>query len=482
MANSKRSKRRQPGRPSTLTYVLRVRDLLHGYVHLTELEVQVVNHPLFQRLRHVRQNDVAFFVYPSLNTSRFEHSLGCAFVAGKMASNLVRSPSWDDYQQAVSVDTDTFEQICRLYALLHDVGHLPLSHLFELAFDDYVLSKSPNTHLMAYCEEWFGVPGFSKLHEACGHSVALKILGDINAPAAIRGPVLHLVANKRLNANDPLLPIKLLVDSEIDADRIDSTARDGLLAGGEYGTFDIERLCSSVYVLPHREGWCLGYSQKAVGPIEGLLLDRLRTHTRIHFHHRVAVMKSAARLLISSLLQQGRITKDSFCVDDVGAMSLRDDVWLWSMLRDMETVNDASTAARGLLLRREKQGVGLLWKRRSKYGEWQEKLKAAARVREIDTSRFGREYETWLSERLGCRVLVLWLRFNPIGKDAVSLTSDDGGKVLDELLAVSPLVASLEEMWQKEPQYYVILVGHEGGVTDKERGAWLEGTREWLSR
>src|SRR5712692_126450 len=97
--------------PSSLHYVLRVRDLVHGFVYLTDLEVKVVNHPLFQRLRHVRQNDVAAHVYPSLNTSRFEHSLGCAHVSGKMALNLLHSPAWDAYQHDVQLDEREFEQV-----------------------------------------------------------------------------------------------------------------------------------------------------------------------------------------------------------------------------------------------------------------------------------------------------------------------------------------------------------------------------------
>jgi hypothetical protein len=61
-----------------LSYHVSIRDLLHGSVALTSFEVAVVNHCFFQRLRTIRQNDVASFVYPSLNVTRFEHSLGTA--------------------------------------------------------------------------------------------------------------------------------------------------------------------------------------------------------------------------------------------------------------------------------------------------------------------------------------------------------------------------------------------------------------------
>ena len=143
---------------SALQYELRIRDLVHGFVYLTSLEVRVINHPLFQRLRQVRQNDVAYTVYPSLNTSRFEHSLGCASVAGRMAINIVRSRQWGAYERELKLDQADFEQLCRLYALLHDVGHLPLSHLFEIALEDWAGTKSIAS-IVSLAQDWFGGQG-----------------------------------------------------------------------------------------------------------------------------------------------------------------------------------------------------------------------------------------------------------------------------------------------------------------------------------
>lgn len=75
-----------------LQYTLRIRDLVHGTILFTELEQRIIDHIFFQRLRQIRQNDVAFIVYPSLNTSRFEHALGTCRVAGMMAEHLTQSP------------------------------------------------------------------------------------------------------------------------------------------------------------------------------------------------------------------------------------------------------------------------------------------------------------------------------------------------------------------------------------------------------
>src|SRR3989338_2299066 len=208
-----------------LDYVLRIRDLVHGTILFTKEEATLINHPYFQRLRHIRQNDVAFYVYPSMNTSRFEHTLGVCRVAGMMAETLTKSPKWRDYKRELKRKTGIgtekeFVELCRFYALLHDIGHFPLSHLFEYAMEDWA---EDYTQII---EEWTGVRGFKKLHEALG----------------------AVIAKKDFPPTDPLYVAKSVIDSPIDADRIDFTQRDGILAGGDYGHYDTRRLCDSVFI------------------------------------------------------------------------------------------------------------------------------------------------------------------------------------------------------------------------------------------
>jgi HD superfamily phosphohydrolase len=456
---------------------MRIRDLVHGFVYLTELEVHAINHPLFQRLRHIRQNDVAASVYPSLNTSRFEHSIGCTHVAGKMAANLVRSPKWREYKDEVGLARNDFEQVCRLYALLHDLGHLPLSHLFELAFEKH----AGNVPLPKLCKEWFGGEGFTKLHEACGYAAAQRLLKDINAPTPVSNPVLYLMRNKVVSRGDSLRPIKLLIDSEIDADRIDSTRRDGQLAGGEYGSYDIERLCSAVFLTRCRKEWRLAYSHKALGSMESLLLDRYRTHTWIHFHHQVVAMKIAVRELIGRLLGEGIISAKSFPTDDPRTMCLRDDVWLWSLLRDMPipSSDKALVAVRDVAIYRDmKPNLMLLWKHRSQYTHWRDRVLEASQKRTI--TKFNSQYEDVVSKKLGVKVLCLWLSFGPTGNNAVPLTSENGDDDLGDLMDSSALIRSLSGVWAHEPQGYVALFGEIPKDTDSVREAWVQATAEWL--
>ncbi|HEC30493.1 MAG TPA: HD domain-containing protein, partial [Candidatus Yonathbacteria bacterium] len=361
-----------------LQYTLRVRDLVHGTILFTALEQKIINHPLFQRLRQIRQNDVAFYVYPSLNTSRFEHVLGTCRVAGMMAENLTKSPKWRTYARELKAQTgvaskEEFVELARLYALLHDIGHLPLSHLFEMA-----VGSSQEV-----AKEWTNVQGFSKLHEAFGAVIVRRLIEDIVFPEDIKRALLCLMTEKSFSLENPLSVVKALIDAEIDADRIDFVRRDGLLAGGEYGNYDIRRLCDCVFIERDERGWLVAYSESAITSMEALLLDRYRTHVWIHFHHQVVAMKMLVRHLINKACEAGAISKKHFSIARIEEFAMRDDVWLWNVLRGMEACDELTHMIQRAVFFREKSNVVNLWKNRPAYHELREKVMRKARTTDL---------------------------------------------------------------------------------------------------
>lgn len=319
--------------------------------------------------------------------------------------------------------------------------------------------------------------GFSKLHEACGSSVAGALLDGV--PPAVADKVRALTSQKRLASGDFLRPLKLLVDSEIDADRIDATARDGLLAGREYGTFDGDRIATSVRLRKTASEWGLAYSDKALSSMEALLLDRYRTHTWIHFHHRVVAMKVAATEVVGQMLMDSVITKDDFQVGSE-SMPLRDDTWLWSKIREWEPSSDAARAAKRALLFRDNSQVTLLWKNRADYEQVQNTLRDASGKREIGSSELGRKYEQELEKRLGVKAVCFWLSFKPVGADVVPVVSE-AGEPRRDLLGLSPLAGMLSQVWRGEPQYFVVLLGKYSGSFQEIRQRWIDETVRWLN-
>ena len=78
-----------------LTSVAEIRDPVHGYVKVTEIERELIDSPFIQRLRRIHQLAGAYLVYPGAIHTRFEHVVGAMHVAGQIAEALVAANHLD---------------------------------------------------------------------------------------------------------------------------------------------------------------------------------------------------------------------------------------------------------------------------------------------------------------------------------------------------------------------------------------------------
>lgn len=104
-----------------------INDPIWGPIELDPLCMRIINTPQFQRLRNIKQLGGCSFVYPGACHSRFEHSIGTAYLARMIGEEL---------QKKHTEDTITNDEILCLEVagLCHDLGHGPFSHLFDQQF------------------------------------------------------------------------------------------------------------------------------------------------------------------------------------------------------------------------------------------------------------------------------------------------------------------------------------------------------------
>jgi hypothetical protein len=99
-----------------------------GDVLLTELERRIVDTKDFQRLRRVRQLGTVCFVYPTALHTRFDHCLGALAMADRMVMQIRNNTaSLPEEKDIPELD----RAITRIYALLHDIPHVPFGHTIE---------------------------------------------------------------------------------------------------------------------------------------------------------------------------------------------------------------------------------------------------------------------------------------------------------------------------------------------------------------
>ncbi|MGP4029954.1 protein kinase domain-containing protein [Actinomadura sp. 3N407] len=100
-----------------------IRDAVHGDVWLTDYEYRILATPQMQRLQHIKQLGLTDLVYPGATHSRLSHSIGCVARVEQMLRTL-------EDRSGVRVDQD-LRMAARLYALTHDVLHIPFGHTLE---------------------------------------------------------------------------------------------------------------------------------------------------------------------------------------------------------------------------------------------------------------------------------------------------------------------------------------------------------------
>ena len=239
-----------------------IRDPIHGFIALSQQEVNLINTRAFQRLRRIRQLAMAFLVYPGTLHTRFDHSIGVMHIAGRICDRLKR--------------TDKEREQVRLAALLHDIGHGPFSHVSEHLLDKHVPKP----------EE--GGPVLEKIHE----KITVDIVENDSEIRKIlsceeRQFVIEMIEGKTTRDFQ-----RDIISSDLDADKMDYLLRDSYFAGVKYGTYDLEKIIESCRVDRRGNESYLAISSKGIHALEQLLLAKQHMTQQV-YHHRVRSISDA---------------------------------------------------------------------------------------------------------------------------------------------------------------------------------------------
>ncbi|AYV79517.1 MAG: HD phosphohydrolase domain-containing protein [Faunusvirus sp.] len=127
---------------STIRKSKMINDTVHGYIELEPYLMDIIDTPVFQRLRNIKQLGVCYYVFPGASHNRFEHSIGVSYLAGLFINNIRKNQPQLDI-------SDNDVKLIKIAGLVHDLGHACFSHFFDNIF----LPKSakydqtnPNNH------------------------------------------------------------------------------------------------------------------------------------------------------------------------------------------------------------------------------------------------------------------------------------------------------------------------------------------------
>ena len=262
-------------------------DPIHDFIRIYDHELAIIDNPIFQRLRRIRQLSGAHLTYPSAQHTRFEHSLGVLHIASQAGQAL---------KEKGILKQDQIE-ILRLAGLLHDIGHGPFSHLFEEIIQQKKIS-----------------------HEDFGKNIILKsTIGDTLSKNGFDKKTITKIAfgdSKYQYMNE-------IVSGALSADMMDYLLRDGYFTGAEHAKIDHKRLTQSLDV--HKKK--LALERSALYSFESMMHSRYQMFKAVYFHKTV---RAAEVMLLEALrLSDDEFGFTSFNIDEYTKLT---DEYVLSML------------------------------------------------------------------------------------------------------------------------------------------------------
>jgi HD superfamily phosphohydrolase len=266
-----------------------LRDPVHGLVAFEGDEESIVERlidaPEVQRLRRIRQLGVASVAFPGAEHSRFAHAVGAAFV---MKLLLVRLRTIGGVLPEDQRVTRERAREALAAALLHDVGHGPLSHLFENA-----------------------IPG-TPAHETWTERIVMDPSTGVHRELARIDPDLPPRVVDLVHGRHDLPYLAKAVSGELDVDRCDYLLRDAHSTGVRYGLYDLDWLLRSLCFAPRDDrarGPALAIDgAKGLPAIEAFITARLFMFQQVYQHKATRAAEWMIRTILGRavhVLRQG---------------------------------------------------------------------------------------------------------------------------------------------------------------------------------
>jgi hypothetical protein len=265
-----------------------LRDPVHGLLAFESDEASIVPRLLaareVQRLRRIKQLGVTSLAFPGAEHTRFAHALGAAHVMIRLLCRLRDIHESLPFWQRVSSDR---AQDAIAAALLHDVGHGPLSHLFESALP--------------------GVPH----HEEWSSRILLEPDTDVHRVLAEGDPGRPARVAELIHGRHELPYLARAVSGTVDVDRCDYLLRDAHATGVRYGEFDLDWLLRGLRFGhpsdPSAAPPLAIDGNKGLVAVEEFVLSRLFMFQQVYFHKST---RAAEFMIRSALALAGKVLLD----------------------------------------------------------------------------------------------------------------------------------------------------------------------------
>lgn len=239
-----------------------INDPVFGFIKIPRgVLLNIVRHPLMQRLTRIKQLGLASVVYPGAQHTRFQHSIG--------AFHLVSEAVFSLQQKGIFI-FDSEAEAVEAAILMHDIGHGPFSHVLE------------NTLISGISHEEISLLMMEQMNREMNGALTLSI---------------SIFKNEY-----PKRFLHQLISSQLDMDRLDYLSRDSFFTGVSEGNIGSARIIKMLDVVD--DG--LVVDHKGIYSIESYLIARRLMYWQVYLH-KTAVACEA--MLINVLRRAKQLTR-----------------------------------------------------------------------------------------------------------------------------------------------------------------------------
>ena len=239
-----------------------INDPVFGFIKIPRGPLlNIVKHPLFQRLTRIKQLGLASVVYPGAQHTRFQHSLGAFHLMSEAVQSLSQKGIFFFDSEAEAVEAAI---------LMHDIGHGPFSHVLE------------NT----------------LIHGVSHEDISLMMMDQINQE--MNGQL--NLAIKIFKDEYPKRFLHQLISSQLDMDRLDYLRRDSFFTGVTEGNIGSARIIKMLNVVDDR----LVVEQKGIYSIENYLTTRRLMYWQVYLHKATVAYE---KVLVNVLLRAKHLAR-----------------------------------------------------------------------------------------------------------------------------------------------------------------------------
>lgn len=240
-----------------------INDPVHGFIKIPQgLLLDIIQHPLMQRLTRIKQLGMSSFVYPGAQHTRFQHSIGAFHLTSEAMLALSQKGIFIFDSEAEAVE---------MAILMHDIGHGPFSHVLE------------NTLISGISHE----------------DISLRMMEQINSDLSGQ---LTLALNIFRNEYHKKF-LHQLISSQLDMDRLDYLRRDSFFTGVQEGVVGCARIIKMLNVVEDN----LVIDEKGIYPIENYLTSRRSMYWQVYLHKTVVAYE---KILINILRRAKYLVKN----------------------------------------------------------------------------------------------------------------------------------------------------------------------------